>query len=163
MSSLPEQLLGRMLSSNSMEQIATGWASWLWRIQLGALGTGSRIRRHVVIRSPRSVCIGEFASVGEFVHIWGAGRVTIGNRVLIASHVAITSQTHRLEMTRHHENVLNPVVIEDDVWIGAHAVILPGVTIGHGAVVGAGAVVRHDVPPQSIAVGVPAHIARTIE
>ena len=139
MPSIAERLIGRVIASRLTERTVTGWTSWLWRTQLGTLGARSRIRRHVVIHSPRSVRIGELVSVGEFVHVWGAGGVTIGNRVLIAPHVAITSQTHPLESARRSETVMNPVVIEDDVWIGAHAVILPGVTIGRGAVIGAGA------------------------
>ena len=54
--------------------------------------------------------------------------------------------------------VVDPVIIEDDVWIGLNAVILQGVTIGRGTIVGAGAVVNKSIPPWSIAVGVPARV-----
>jgi maltose O-acetyltransferase len=88
--------------------------------------------------------------------------VEIGNRVMIASHVAISSLTHdhSRQSMRHSPVVQKKIVIEDDVWIGAGAVILPGITLGHGAVVGAGAVVTKDVPPYSIVVGNPARILK---
>jgi maltose O-acetyltransferase len=81
---------------------------------------------------------------------------------MIASHTAIVSLTHdytRPDM-RFAPAIGASVVIEDDVWIGAHAVIMPGVTIGRGAVVGAGAVVRDDVPPFAIVAGIPARLIR---
>jgi maltose O-acetyltransferase len=56
--------------------------------------------------------------------------------------------------------LMREVVIEEDVWIGAHAIIMPGVTIGRGAVVGAGAVVTTDVEPRAIVVGVPAKVLK---
>ena len=56
---------------------------------------------------------------------------------------------------------LAPVIIEDDVWIGARAIILPGVIIGKGSVIGAGAVVAKSIPPYSVAVGNPARVVKT--
>jgi maltose O-acetyltransferase len=124
---------------------------------LGKSHTGLRIQHPVVIEHPEKVSIGQGGSIAAFLHIWGRGGVTIGDRVLIASHVSIVSETH--DYTKHpmtETAILKPVVIEDDVWIGTHCSILPGVTIGRGAVVGAGAVVTRDIPPMSVNVGVPA-------
>ena len=56
--------------------------------------------------------------------------------------------------------LVKPIVIEDDVWIGRRVIILPGVTIGRGSVIGAGAVVAKDIPPYSVAVGNPCKVVR---
>jgi acetyltransferase-like isoleucine patch superfamily enzyme len=62
------------------------------------------------------------------------------------------------EPMRFQQGIYGPVVIEEDCWIGSHAVILKGVTIGAGAVVAAGAIVTKDIPPYTIAAGVPARV-----
>jgi acetyltransferase-like isoleucine patch superfamily enzyme len=118
---------------------------------------GLHIQHPVVVAHPEKVSIGRDCSIAAFLHIWGGGAVTIGDRVLIASHVSIVSETH--DYTQHpitETAVLKPVVIEDDVWLGTHCTVLPGVTVGRGAVIGAGAVVTKNVEPFSIQVGVPA-------
>ena len=120
-------------------------------------GKNVRIYPPVVFYGPEALDIGDDTSVAPFVHIWCGGRVVIGARCMIGSHGAISSLTHDYNQPEMWKTIVaRPVVIEDDVWIGAHAAILPGVTIGRGAVVGAGAVVTADVPPGAIVVGAPA-------
>jgi maltose O-acetyltransferase len=129
--------------------------------RLRSCGKNVSVRDPIALEVPELISIGDNVSIASFVHIWGNGGVTIGPRTMIASHVAITSATHEpssLEMWK--SLVVAPVVIEEDVWIGAHAVIFPGVTIGRGAVVGAGSVVRSDVPPFGVVAGVPATVIR---
>lgn len=128
-----------------------------YKLILKSCGARFKVQRPVVIVGGGQIEAGDDVSISAFVHIWGMGGVTIGNRVMIASHTAITSLTHDYTAERMHGTVLAaPVVIEDDVWIGTHCVILPGVRIGRGAVVAAGAVVTRDVPPETIVAGVPA-------
>lgn len=116
----------------------------------------------VSIHAPEHVSFGNEGHIAEFVHIWGCGGVTIGDRVMIGSHAAISSVTHDHSDDRMFTSVnLGAVVIEDDVWIGTHAVVLPGVTIGKGAVVGAGAVVTRSVAPYTIVTGVPGRPLKT--
>ena len=87
----------------------------------------------------------------------GRGGIKIGDRVMIASHCAITSLSHDYKQEKMNATqTQGEININDDVWIGAHSVVLPGVTIGRGAVIGAGSVVTHDVAPYTIALGVPA-------
>lgn len=82
------------------------------------------------------------------------GGITIGDRVLIGPMVTLTTTGHPVELTDRYDGItLRPIVIEDDVWIGAASTICPGVTIGRGSVVGAGTVVAQDVPPMSVVTG----------
>ena len=101
-------------------------------------------------------------------------RIDVGNRVLIASDVKIYTATHSTDPSvRNYSDNQNPafwcntyskpVRIGDEVWIGGGAILLPGVTIGKGSVVGAGAVVTKDIPPYTVAVGNPARVIRALE
>jgi maltose O-acetyltransferase len=132
-----------------------------YRLVFQSCGKRFRLQRPVVIAGAGQIRVGHDVSMSAFVHIWGMGGVTIGDRVMIASHTAIASLSHDDTAERMHGTVLAaPVVIEDDVWIGAHCVILPGVRIGRGAVIAAGAVVTGDVPPETVVAGVPARHLR---
>jgi len=112
-----------------------------------------------------SICMGANAFLGPYVTIYGHGGVEIGDQTLISMHASILSSDHaipeRAKLVRHCQDVLKPTKIGKDVWVGANAVVLGGVTIGDGCVVGAGAVVTKDLPAYSVAVGVPARIVRS--
>lgn len=116
-----------------------------------------------MIYHPECISFGSRVDVGENVVIRGGGGIFIGNDVLIAAGAAIMSQGHPLSPPRWGRNVSKPISIGNEVWIGAHAVVLPGVTIGNGAIVAAGAVVSRDVPSYAVVAGVPARVIRTIE
>jgi acetyltransferase-like isoleucine patch superfamily enzyme len=97
------------------------------------------------------------ASFGERVFInqgcffLDFGGITIGDRVMIGPRVTLTTAGHPVELDQRYDFITHaPIVIEDDVWIGAAVTLTPGVTIGCGSVVGAGAVVAKDVPPHSV-------------
>ena len=108
--------------------------------------------------------IGHHTRVG--LHNTIIGPVKIGHHVNLAQGITVTALNHNFDDTtkRIDEQGVNtnPVTIEDDVWIGANAVILPGVTIGNHCVVAAGAVVTKDVPPHSLVAGVPAKVIKNI-
>jgi acetyltransferase-like isoleucine patch superfamily enzyme len=108
------------------------------------------------------VTLGDRAWLGPFCLVYGNGGVTIGRNVLVAGHSSINTVSHSADRCDIPINdqpvVIDPVVIEDDVWIGLNAVILQGVSIGRGTIVGAGAVVNKSIPPWSIAAGVPARV-----
>ena len=91
--------------------------------------------------------------------------VRIGDGVLIAPGTVITTVNHALDPEKRRANICTalPVVIGNNVWIGANCTILQGVTIGDGAVIAAGAVVKSDVPPCAIVGGVPARVLKMIE
>ena len=115
-----------------------------------------RLRMPVTIYGADQLEIGNQVDIGEYTHIRANGGLTIGDRVLIASHVVLTSRGHPTELPRYGVADDAPVVIEDDVWIGAGAIVLPGTVIGRGAIVAAGAVVTKSVAPNTIVAGIPA-------
>ncbi len=128
---------------------------------LAHCGERVTIRLPCIVECPERVEFHDDVSANPYLHIWGNGGVTVGARTMIASHVAIVSATHDPDAREMWRSLLMaPVRIANDVWIGTHAAILPGVSIGEHSVVAAGAVVRKDVPPYSIVAGVPAAIVR---
>lgn len=110
------------------------------------------------------VIIGDYTRIG--LHNTIIGPVTIGNHVNLAQGITVTALNHNFAdpNKRIDEQGVSTtlVVIEDDIWIGANAVILPGVTIGHHSVVAAGTVVTKNVPPHSLVAGVPAKVIKQI-
>lgn len=112
-----------------------------------------------------AIDIGENVFIGSYTVIYGHGGVKIGKDSLISMHCRILSSNHtvpnRSIKIRSQPDILLPVTIGEDVWLGAGVTVLGGVTIGDGCVVGAGAVVTKDLAPYSIAVGVPAKVVRT--
>jgi acetyltransferase-like isoleucine patch superfamily enzyme len=128
-----------------------------------SVGRSVRLRMPLSIYHPEYVSFGSRVDIGENVVIRGGGGVVIGNDVMIAAGTMITSQGHPISPPRWGRNISSPISIGNEVWIGANAVILPGVTIGDGAIVAAGAVVSRDVPSYTVVAGVPARVIRTIE
>lgn len=129
------------------------------------IGAESTICRYSIVQSAGGVIsIGIDSLVGDHCNLFGQGNLTIGNHVMIASGVRIVPNQHTFE------NPLTPIgqqpcrsvgiVIKDDVWIGVNAVVLDGVTIGTGAIIGAGSVVTRDIPDYAIAAGVPAKVMK---
>lgn len=109
--------------------------------------------------------IGDNCSLNPYSILYGHGNLKIGNFVRIAAHTTIIPANHvfadkNLPITRQGTSKKG-IVIEDDCWIGAGVTILDGVTIGKGSVIAAGAVVNEDIPPYSIAGGIPAKILKS--
>lgn len=141
------------------------------------LTTGVALRLDAFpLRPERGACLkfGDRVQLNDYVHIAAVDEVRIGNDVLIASKVFITDHNHGVYSGDgpHHDPevppalrtlVSKPVTIEDNVWIGEFVSVLPGVTIGRGAVIGTMSVVNRDIPPYTIAVGVPARVIRSFD
>ncbi len=128
--------------------------------------TKTQIGRGVILDAwGGSIAIAENVFIGPYTVIYGHGGVTIGKDTLIGTHSRILSSNHsipeRNSGIRSKPDILLPTTIGEDVWLGAGTTILGGVTLGDGCVVGAGAVVTKDLPPYSVAVGVPAKVVRT--
>lgn len=134
------------------------------------LGYGTVIYGHMRITGSGDLY--QRLSVGEHVR-WNVGGVvdleapvTIGNNVSIGQEVMILTSTHAIggPQRRASPNIIRaPVTVGDGAWLGARCIVLPGVTIGAGAVVAAGAVVNRDVAPHTIVGGVPARLIKSIE
>ena len=94
---------------------------------------------------------GERVFINQGCFFLDLGGITIGNRVLIGPRVTLSTAGHPVELDERYDFITHaPIVIGDDVWIGAGATVTPGVTIGNGSVIGAGTVVAKDVPPLSV-------------
>jgi acetyltransferase-like isoleucine patch superfamily enzyme len=110
--------------------------------------------------------IGRDSLIGEFNVLRGQGGIQIGNRVYTSPFVQLAAVNHVFQdPTRpfiEQGITAQGIAVEDDVWIGAGAIITDGVRIGHGAVVAAGAVVTHDVPRHTVVAGVPAQVVKTV-
>jgi len=107
--------------------------------------------------------IGQHSFIGRGTEIDVSKEVVIGDHVLIAPGVFITDHAHNMKAEKLIDSqgcTSTSVSIADDVWLGANSIILPGVSIGRGAVVGAGAVVTGDIPGNSVVAGVPARVLR---
>lgn len=133
-------------------------------------GKGCRIEafssnKHIVMR------FGYNVQLNDYVHLCAMQNVTIGNNVLMASHIYISDNSHGSYKgtindscpdtpPSQREYLTAEVIIEDNVWLGEHVVVLPGVTIGKGSVIGSNSVVSKSIPPYTIAVGQPAKVIK---
>lgn len=131
-----------------------------------AIDVGDRclIRSGVVFNRPENFFIGSDSGLGTGSLISCEGKVKIGSRVLMGADVIIYTSNHVWSEkygTYFGQGLdIAPVTIGDDVWLGARCIILPGVSIGNGATIAAGAVVTKDVPSLAIVGGVPARIIK---
>lgn len=117
------------------------------------------IAEGVRVYFPWSLRIGRHVAIGARVDLYNLGGVRIGERVVISQDAYLCGGTHDYTDPRY-PLLRRPIVIDDDVWIGAGAFIGPGVTVGQGAVVGARAVVMKDVPAWKVVVGNPARVIK---
>lgn len=127
--------------------------------------------KNVEIISP-FIC--DYGSLTEFGHdvfvnsnayFMDGGRITIGNHVFIGPNTGFYTAAHPLDYASRNDGLekASPIVIGNNVWIGAHVVIMPGVSIGDGVVIGAGSVVTRDIPNNTVAMGSPARVVREID
>ncbi|MEH1853207.1 MAG: DapH/DapD/GlmU-related protein [Nostoc sp.] len=130
------------------------------------LGNRVAIERNVDIGSleDTSIQIDEDTFIAPNVSIEGPGDIKIGKHCLIAAHSGIYANNHNfadpIEPIKYQGVTRKGIVIEDDCWLGHGVTVLDGVTIGKGSVIGAGAVVNRDIPPFSVAVGIPARVIK---
>jgi len=110
------------------------------------------------------ITIGSNSFIGPYSVLFGAGGIILGDNVLLSPSVCITSHQHSYRNLaipiRKQPKRFNPVIIEDDVWIGMNAIVLPGAKIGKGAIIAAGSLVRGEVQPHTIVGGSPAKIIK---
>ena len=127
-----------------------------------------RISSNVVIKSGAKICscnktakifIDSNTTIGNYSFIYSSEKIMIGKDCMIAPFVYLVDSDHGQDISstmNTQPNITAPIIIGDDVWIGSHSVILPGVNIGTGSIIAAGSVVTKDVEKYSIYGGVPA-------
>jgi maltose O-acetyltransferase len=130
---------------------------FLYTIAGMKLGKGGTIHMWASFYEPKNIEIGDDTIIGERAVLDGRALLQIGNHVDIASEVMIYNGQHDIS-DANFKAVFEPVIIEDYVFIGPRAIILPGVTLKKGSVVGAGAVVTKDVDEFTVVGGVPAKV-----
>jgi len=127
--------------------------------QANSAHSSLRIQMPICINGVEKVSIGADVSINPFVHIFGQGGVRIGDRAMIGSGALISSLEHDMTMEPMNQAILmREVIIEEDVWVGAGAIVFPGVKLGRGCIVSANSVVSRDIPPYAIARGIPAKV-----
>lgn len=128
---------------------------FFYRLSGIKIGRGSTIHMEARFYDPRNIEIGEDSIIGEKVVLDGRAKLIIGDHVDIASEVMIYNSKHDIH-SPDFQTTQESVIIEDYVFIGPRAIIQPGVKVGRGAVVAAGAVVTKDIPAMMIVGGIPA-------
>lgn len=143
---------------------------WMRRISIPRQWSDISIERDVSLDdgvvllcsgSPKEnkIAIDQGTYINRYTMLDAHSRISIGRNCMIGPHCYITDANHGRAagvLVREQQMEPQPVVIEDDVWLGAGVVVLPGVRLGRGCVIGAGAVVTHDVPAGAVFAGVPA-------
>jgi len=149
------------LSRNLYNAWGTHWPSrrlrrcWQRRL-MAQMGAGAFVAMHVTLMEPANIVLGERSVLNQYCIVDGREHdVRIGHDVDIGVHTHIWTLQHDMN-SDEHETTGGPVIIGDHAWLTSRVTILPGVTIGRGAVVAAGAVVTHDVPELTVVAGVPA-------
>lgn len=155
------QLTGAWLPASRHVKLA-GKIRSFWAARIARCGKHVNIERNAYFTP--GLTLGDRSGIGIRCEIYG--QVTIGRDVMMGPEVVIYTCGHRFDRTDipmmdQGSTGMNPVTIGNDVWIGRRAIILPGVTISDGCVIGAGAVVTKDIPPYSIAAGVPATVRKS--
>ncbi len=127
---------------------------------LGNIGEGSRVMPGITVVRGNSVRIGKRVTVMNNCLMMAAGHITIDDDALVAANVQLISNNH--DPYERRVLLCKPVHLKRNCWIGAGSTILPGVTVGENAIVGAASVVTKDVPDNAVAVGNPARVIKTI-
>lgn len=142
------------------EKIRKKLKVFFWRHYFKSMGESVTIHPSVMIRNPENIVIGNNSNINHGCEIYGAGGLTIGTGTLLAYNILVFTDSRKFKSKEPLKTLRgrtkNPVTIGDDVWIGAGAIIMPGVNIGSHSIVAAGSVVTKDVEEWSIVGGNPA-------
>lgn len=137
----------------------------LWRWAGAKIGRNVRICSSAFILGAGELIIGDETWIGHQVFIETGSKVSIGSYVDIGPRVYIGTGSHKIDVEGKHtagEGTSEAIVIEDGVWLGANAIVLPGTTIGKKTLVGSGALVTRSLEPFCVAIGIPARSVRKI-
>jgi maltose O-acetyltransferase len=158
-----QQITGLLRRYNQTEALPERQS--ILRQLLGRIGHNSIIDSPFYCVYGRNIHVGDHVYLNVLCNILDCNEVRIGNHAMIGPGVQIYTAAHALQAEARNRGleVAKAIVIEDNVWIGGSAILLPGVRVGRNAVVGAGAVVSRDVPANTVVAGNPARVIREIE
>ena len=111
----------------------------------------------------KNITVGKHVFINQNCTFMDRGGIEIGDGAFIGPRVNLITINHEQNPHQRHITISKPIKIEKHVWIGVAATVLPGITVGEGAIISAGAVVTKDVPPKTIVAGVPAKVIKFIE
>lgn len=155
------KITAKWLPISQRSSLSKKWRGFFAKRIASKFGKNVNIERNAVFTP--GIEIGNNSGIGIDCEVYGP--VTIGDNVMMDPEVVIYTSSHRhdrIDITMIEQGFEEPrrVVIGDDVWLGRRAIIMPGVHIGKGCIIGAGAVVTKDIPEYSVAGGVPARVIK---
>ncbi|MDD8021601.1 MAG: acetyltransferase [Paracoccaceae bacterium] len=136
-----------------------GWRRFLLRAFGAKIGAGSKISPSCFVWAPWNLEMGELSVLGDHVDCYTMNKIRIGSKVAVSQRSFLCTGTHDVTSLRRPLQTY-PITISDHVWIAAEAMVMPGCSIGTGAVIGARSVVRSDMPAWKICVGDPCRPVR---
>jgi putative colanic acid biosynthesis acetyltransferase WcaF len=140
-------------------QVFYGWRRFLLKSFGAHIGRGVLIRPSVTVTYPWKLTIGDWSWIGDHATLYTLGEITIGDNAVVSQHAYLCAGSHNY--TRPTFDIFaRPIHIESEAWLAAHVFVAPGVTVGHGAVVGACSVVLKDVPALMVCAGNPLQVIR---
>jgi maltose O-acetyltransferase len=156
------QSLVQKLNSIRYERTNERW--WVLKELLGDLGEGVEIRSPFFCDFGDGITIGEGTFINSNCTMLDCASIAVGRECLIASSVQLVTATHPVDPVARRADweMAMPITLADGVWLGAGAIVCPGVSIGEDTVVGAGAIVTRDLPAGVVAHGNPARVIREI-
>lgn len=173
---LKSEILQRRFNKTAVWNIP--FRNWLFRKLVGSMdGPPFHICVPIHFQQGNNLHIGKNFYCGPGFTVLDHAKVTIGDNVMIAPHVSLLTAYHPKHYTqrivrkmpdtfephgRGEYELISPITIGNNVWIGSGAIVLPGVSIGDNSIIGAGSVVTRSVPTDSLAIGSPAKVVRTI-
>lgn len=158
------KVLGMHIATGtSLGKVTCQWPS---KVTIGKecqIQDGVDFRLGLPFDNGNSIEIGDRTFIGRCCEVNCGSKIIIGNDCLIASHTTIVDAAHKIlppHLLTNSQTFSEPIIIEDDVWIGTHCVVTGGVTVGKGSIIAAGAVVTKSIPPYEIWGGVPARFIK---
>lgn len=135
---------------------------WYWSLFFKKIGKNTKFYGTMKVLRSYNISVGDNCSFNDYVILNARTDLLIGDNVSISSGVIINTGGLNYASS-NKEHFSDKVIIEDGVWIGSNAMITPGITIGKNSVIGGGAVVVKDIPPNSVAGGVPAKVIKKFD
>ncbi len=130
---------------------------------LGACGSNLSVHGKTWVIYPNRIQLGDGVHLNHGCVLYALGSITVGSRCHLSSYVQLQTGGLQSALGKRASHKSAPIVLEDDVWVGANVVILPGVVIGKGSILAAGAVVSRNIPSGEIWGGVPARFIKKVE